>query len=107
MTFKTQMTTDLSDVFFSADEFGVSASLKCGIAAPVTITVILETPYERIGDLEGAVSGYMPTALAKTADLADASIGDKLTIDDVTYYIQGMQPDEDGHITTVLLSEES
>ncbi len=105
MTLKDQILQD-DAVFYNEDEFSVSALLKCGVKPETEIMVILDNPYEQIGDIDGAIAGRLPTALVKTADVADAVQGDRITIEGTAYYIKSLQPDGVGLDTRLVLSED-
>jgi hypothetical protein len=92
MTLKTDMTADLTSVFFNDDEFADSAIL----AGVTTIAVIFDNAFRSIQGVES----YGPQALCKATDVMDVIHGNTLEINGIVYYIIGIQPDDD---TTLLL----
>lgn len=89
MSFKDQITQDLDNVFFNTDEFAVSATFRSE-----SIIVDFKEKDDVIfdSDLGSDVSSSVPTALCKSADVADAEHGDELVIFGVAYYIIDMDP---------------
>lgn len=65
----------------------------------VTIPGIFERKYVTVVDSES----YEPTVECRTADVSTANHGDAITVNGVAYSIDGIQPSDDGAMTTLLL----
>lgn len=95
------------ETIFNTDEIAEDAAyIRAGFPA-VTIPVIFEDPFVAIQGLgDAGVGGTVPVARCKTTDVANASRGDTLKIDDVTYYVQEVQPDGRPGVTLLILSKD-
>lgn len=94
------------DIFFDTYEFAKSANLVSAGAGSKTIKVIFENNYQDMNIYTGIVESAGPQAQAKTSDVTGAAHGDTLEIDNITYYIKGIQPNGTG-ITILILSKDS
>jgi len=80
MTLKSDILTDLDDVFYDTDEFAESVSYTASGEEAATVTIVREEP-DPPPDDEMII-------LVKTADVADPQRGDTFIIDDETWYLK-------------------
>jgi hypothetical protein len=88
MTFQSQLATDLTGVFFNADEFAESAAYTPNGGAATTINVILAEEDPAIQS--PTPPGDTMIVLAKYADIATPAKGDTFTINAETWYFVGI-----------------
>ncbi|HSW65202.1 MAG TPA: hypothetical protein VLH56_18120, partial [Dissulfurispiraceae bacterium] len=92
-------------MFFEQDngalfaDFAVAASYN-GAA----IAVIFSEGYKAINAVTGGVESTEPQAICKSADAEAMSHGEQIVINDMAYYITGIEPDGTG-ITVIVLSK--
>ena len=72
-----------------------------GDFGPYEIKVIYEDEYTESENVESSI----PTATIATEDLSEIKQGNTITIDDIVYYIRGIQPDGAG-FTKLILSKD-
>jgi hypothetical protein len=84
-------------------DFGVAATYTPSGGSASSITVIFDNAYEAV-DTGGGVSFAVrqPRVTARTADVPNASEGDTLAVEGVTYVIRIVMPDGTG-ITELML----
>lgn len=90
-------TEDLS-VFFSTDDFAIAATYDGG----TTVNVIFDRAYLQT---LGIVSGTDPQALGKASDFPVTAVNKTLVISGTTYTIRSREPQDDGAIVLLQLSE--
>ena len=98
-TFKDQLDADLTDIFFSSDEFAETITYN-GVA----ILCVPTDGYEMTASVPGV---NVPTrvVLVKQADVATPKAGDKIIMDEQTWYVMpGMTLD--GGVWTLTLNIE-
>ncbi|MEN6623606.1 MAG: hypothetical protein ABFD50_18930 [Smithella sp.] len=85
MTLKTDMASDLDNVFFSTDEFAVAAvyTPSDGTASSIDVIIDKEAPGTTFG-----MSGTRITCTAKASDMPAANPGETLIIEGTTYKIK-------------------
>jgi hypothetical protein len=103
-TASTQFATDLA-VFFDTDDFAIAATLTHA-GAGTSIIVIFDDAFKVFNAESGGFETSEPQALCKASDVSSAIHGDTLTINSIAYKIIGIQPSEDGLITTLVLSKD-
>lgn len=84
MTLKTDMASDLTNVFFNTDEFAVSATYTPSGGAAKTINVLFVKEYFA----ELGAEGYRYAIEAITSDVAAAKVDEPIVIEGVTYKIK-------------------
>jgi hypothetical protein len=90
---------DLS-LFLSADEFGVVATATTRFSEAVQFAVIFDNGYG--AQFGGLADATQPSALARSADVADLVQGCPVCVAGVDWVVTDLQPDGTG-MTTVLL----
>jgi hypothetical protein len=92
------MFTENIDQFFSAADFGVTAT-----AGANTCQVIFDSPENFIGDGNVISAEYKITY--KTGNLPGLAYGSSITVDGVAYTVNQVYAIEDGRLTTAELSK--
>ena len=89
------------DTFFT--DFGIEAVYNL-----VTITVLFDKNYKVIEPFQdgNVIESYGPAATCKSSDVEGITQGERMTINDIDYYIKEVQNDGTG-ITVLLLSEDA
>ena len=107
MTLKTDMTTDLDDIFFLNDEFSEDLTLTPAGMAARTIKGIFDEPFEAVSPATGEVETTAPAVIVMTSDVSGVvNHGDIITRPGGTRYeIIGIRPDGTG-VTELLLSRD-
>lgn len=85
MTLKTDMATDLTNVFFNADEFSESATYTASGSAAATITIGFEE--ENLAMQNPQPPGDSMVILVKYSDATSLGRGDSFSINSVTWYL--------------------
>jgi len=85
------------------EEFGKPLPLTIG-GITKTPPVIFSEPFKGLNQGSGMIETVSPMARCKAADASAAGRGDTLVKNDVTYYVIGKQPSEDGLETFLILS---
>lgn len=94
---------DLS-LFLSSDEFGSVATATTRHGEVVQFQVIFDNGYA-VGSVGLAgMASTQPSAMARSVDVADVSVGGSLDVNGATYVVAELQPDGTG-MTTLLLEK--
>ena len=97
MSFKTQIASDLSAVFFNSDEFAESGlyTSKDGTITAKPVLVILQNQQKDGITNYGAAESVI--AFIKKADVADPKRYDVITVSSVVYTVQSRISGDGGH----------
>jgi hypothetical protein len=82
-----------------------NATITAGLTTSA-INVIFTDAFKAVNPATGEVETSAPQAEGKTSDLAGVAHGDALTINSIAYKVIGIQPSEDGLMTTLILSRD-
>ena len=90
-------------VFFSTDDFGVSATYTPSGGSAATVSGILDKDFA-LADLGGGVgiTSNDPRFICRTSDVASAAGGDTLVASGTTYTVRAVEDDGTGVTTLVL-----
>ena len=91
------------DIFFKG-EFSITAELFSENSPLTEIDGIIDNQYVPVFD-ELQVEGRKIAFLVDSSNLEDIHHGDELIIEEITYEIVGIQPQDDGKITYLILKE--
>lgn len=83
-------------------DFGVQATATTRYGEVVQFSVIFDNASSQAGIGLLGMAGTQPQALARSADVADLSVGGSITINEVDYTISEQQPDGSGMTTLTL-----
>jgi hypothetical protein len=101
MTLANDILTDL-DSFINTDEFAKSVTYAPTIGTPKTVNVIFDNAFYEAHLLGAPVDSMNPSCEGKESDFIGISGNDVITIEMVTYYVVGYEPDGTGIIKIVL-----
>ena len=91
------MLTENAADFLDTDDFAVTAAYNTS----TTVTGIFSNSYVLIEGMESR----RPTFLCEAADVPSAAHGDSLNVNSTAYSVVGVQPDETGFMTLLVLSK--
>jgi len=92
--------------FFSADEFGVTATWSPATEFPSSVDGILTLEFVEIAEGERAgVESRKPVFTCATADVPGNAHGAGLTVDGTAYTVAGIEPSTDGAVTRLILTK--
>ncbi len=93
-------------IFFSADDFGVTASYTPAGGAASSVKGIFDNEYfETDAGGEVAIALQQPMFHCRTADVSGVAEGDAIVINTVNYTIRNVRPDGTG-LTMLILEED-
>lgn len=93
-------------IFFSADDFGVTATYTPSGGGALSVNGIFDNEYfETDAGGEVAFALQQPMFHCRTADVPSAAEGDSLTVSGVGYVVRNVRPDGTG--MTMLILEEN
>ena len=87
--------TEDHSAFLSTDDFGVIC-----VVGGSSVNVIFDHPYDEVH----GVSGETPVVIGDSTDLAAATAGSSLLVNDTLYVVREVHPDGTG-MTTLVLEE--
>jgi hypothetical protein len=105
MGFKEDLASDMTDVFFSTNDFAIVATYNPVSGAAYSVNGIFDAAYKSVDPNSGAtVSTTQPVFKMAAADIrsGDPVQGDTITIDGTEYRIRDPQPDGKGIIDLYL-----
>jgi hypothetical protein len=102
MSFKTQMTADVSNVFFNADEFAVSGSYQNGDNAAIDVLIV---PHDDDADAnetsEGTETAQTLFATLKRSQVSEPQVNATLTIGTDVWTIRGINGKDADTVTVI------
>ena len=104
MSLLTQIESDLTDVFFSSDDFAQAATYTPSGGVAVSVNVIFDDEYTGTNLGTGEIDTAAPQVRVITGDVTGIKNGDTFIINSVTYYVISCQPDGTG-VSVVQLSK--
>jgi hypothetical protein len=93
------------EVFFSADDFGVTATYTPLGGSASNVKGIFDNEFFEAAVGEVGVAIQQPRFVCRSSDISTAVEGDALTVNSVAYTIRVVQPDGTG-VTTLVLEED-
>lgn len=93
------------EVFFSADDFGVTATYTPLGGSASNVKGIFDNEFFEAAVGEVGVAIQQPRFVCRSSDISAAVEGDALTVNSVAYTIRVVQPDGTG-VTTLVLEED-
>ena len=100
MTLKSQIISDVNDVFLNNDEFSVDILYNAA-----TIRGIFDNDFAVAVEGENGVETTVPAVQVNSTEVASAVQGETMTINSIVYKITGIHPDGTG-MTVILLSQD-
>ena len=92
---------DLS-VFTDTGVFGVPAQAVTRHGEVVTLQVIFDNGYAAGAVGFSGMASTQPSAMARSADVADLAVGGSIDVNGVAYLVAEIQPDGTGMVTLLL-----
>ena len=105
MTLVSAMAADLT-AFFKTDDFAEAATFTHA-GTLKTVNVIFDDAFTTLNPATGEVESSSPQAEYISSEITAVVHGDTLLVGAVLYTIIGIQPSDDGFITTLILSRET